>query len=209
MEFKIITPEKVDSPEYLRAWDIYLESFAERDTKSLNIIMKLLKGNPAYKLFVDIIDKYIVGIGLASFYPVDKVAFIDYIGISKNFHGRGIELFIETELKKYSDKLGCKYLFIEIDRNAIKNGLNGYTKLQVITDIQYRIPPCRNNGTWKEGMLGILSDEKIESIPLDYVKKIVSRIYKEIYFNMDDMPLNKIFNNVIDRSVLKVSFFSP
>jgi GNAT superfamily N-acetyltransferase len=207
LEFSQI--KDVNDRDFKEAMRIYTESFPPNERQPINIIGKRLNQN-LYKIFVGLLGKRAVFMALL--YPLKNTDFIlfDYMATDKNFRNKGIGSkflkYLLGVLKKYTPD---KYLILEVEdpkygnnKEQRKRRVNFYKRLgaKEMKNVSYILPPLSGNIP-TEMILMVFPEYKEQKVDGDMVKKLITKIYKELYNRDEDDSLLNSFIHEMNNSI--------
>jgi len=200
--------EDFHSSEFKKSLDIYKSSFPSNETRPAEKVVKMLRDDKDYHLFVAIHNSSVVGISLLYAFRSLHIRLLDYMAVDPNYQRRGIgkELFRFTIQKLRSQIPLVIGLIMEIQKENVpdphdhlmrKDRIRFYRELgaKVLDGVNYLLP-SQNRGKPEEMYLMIVPLTEMHSLPKRSVIQYVSAIYSTIYqYESKDLP-NVVFGNV-------------
>jgi GNAT superfamily N-acetyltransferase len=185
--------EDFHSWEFRQSLDIYKTSFPSNQTRPAKKVVKMLKDDRDYHLFIAANKSAVVGISLLYAFKSLHIGLLDYLAVDPNYQRRGIgkKLFRFTVQKLRSQMPVVIGLILEIQkervhdshgRHIIKDRIRFYRQLgaRVLDGVNYLLP-SQTHGKPEEMYLMIVPLAKMRSLPKHFIIKYVRAIYSTIY----------------------------
>jgi GNAT superfamily N-acetyltransferase len=197
-----------ESIEFKQSLELYKSSFPPNETRSIEKVVAMLKGDKDYHLFITKNNNYVVGISLLYVFRSLNIGLLDYMAVAPNLQRRGIgkNLFRFTLQWCSSQIVNIIGLLMEIqkenvpdqrERHIRKNRISFYARLgaKVLDGVNYLLP-SQDNSEPEEMYLMIAPLTEINCLPKSSVIQYVSSLYSTIYQYKDNDLLNITFNNM-------------
>lgn len=181
------------SIEFRESLKIYKTSFPSNQTRPVEKVVKMLKDDRDYHLFIAASKTAVVGISLLYAFKSLHIGLLDYLAVDPNYQRRGIgkKLFRFTIQKLCSQMPGVVGLILEIQKervhdsnggHIIKDRIRFYRQLgaRVLDGVNYLLP-SQTHGKPEEMYLMIVPLARMHSLPKRFVIQYVRAIYSTIY----------------------------
>ncbi len=179
--------------EFEQALQIYSTSFPPVETKPIYKIVKMIKTDQNYCLFVTIEDHLVVGLSLLYTFPLLGIGLLDYLAVTPNWQRKGIgtRLFRYTLNRLIHEMPNSVGLLLEIqtenvsdpiERKIREDRLTFYSRLGVknLAGVSHLIPP--QHGTKPEqAYLMIAPLKTIYSLSKDTVIQYIRALHSKVY----------------------------
>lgn len=196
------------SLEFKKSLDIYKSSFPSNETRPVEKVVKMLKDDKDYHLFIAFDNSNsVVGISLLYAFKSLHIGLLDYMAVDPNYQRKGIgrELFRFTLQDLSSLNPLVIGLIMEIQKEDVpdpedsrmrKDRIRFYSQLgaKVLDGINYLLP-SQNRGKPEEMYLMIVPFKEIHSLPKRSVIQYVNAIYSTIYQYENKDLLNAVFRS--------------
>lgn len=200
--------EDFHSLEFRESLDIYKTSFPSNQMRPVEKVVKMLKDDRDYHLFIAASKTAVVGISLLYEFKSLHIGLLDYLAVDPNYQRRGIgkKLFKFTIHKLCSQMTGVIGLILEIqkerahdsnDRHIIKNRIKFYRQLgaRVLDGVNYLLP-SQTHGKPEEMYMMIVPVADMHSLPKRFVIQYVRAIYSTIYHYENNDLLDAVCGNL-------------
>jgi len=204
-----------DSLEFKQSLDIYESSFPPNETRATENVIKMLKEDMDYHLFVALDNKVVVGISLLYVFRSLNIAFLDYMAVAPNHQRRGIGknlfrfmaqwcstqpysvigLLMEIQKEDVADK---HEKVKRMDRIRFYVGLGA----KVLDGVKYMLP-SQDNSKMEETYLMIAPLTELHSLTKSSVIKYVSAMYSTIYQYENNELLSTTFKGLPEAIMLR------
>lgn len=183
----------VNHRDFKEAIRIYTESFPPNERHSTDTIEKRVK-EKLYQMFIGRLNDKVVFMALL--YPLKNTNFIlfDYMATDKKFRNKGIGIeYMKNVLRIFKKNTFNKYLILELEnpkygdnKEQRKRRVKFYKRFgaKELKNVRYVLPPL-SGGNPTEMILMVLPGYNEGKIGGDLVKKLIIKIYKELY-NRDE-----------------------
>jgi GNAT superfamily N-acetyltransferase len=196
------------SLEFRESLGIYKSSFPSNETRPLERIVKMLKDDKDYHLFIAIKNSSVVGISLLYGFRSLRIGLLDYMAVHPNYQRRGIgkELFEFTLQKLRTQIADVIGLMIEIQKETAPDPYESIIRMdrirfysglgaKVLDEVNYLLP-SQNNGQPEEMYLMLVPLMEMYSLPKRSVIQYVSAMYSTIYQYENKDLLDTVCNNL-------------
>jgi len=198
----------INSLEFKQSIDIYQTSFPPNETRSIEKVIKMLKDDQNYHLFIAKDNSSVIGISLLYIFKTLRIALLDYMAVSTRYQSKGIgKALFEFTIQKcsyyLSDIIGIlleiqKKNGLDLNENNIrKRRINFYTRLgvKVLEGVNYLLP-SQNGDNLEEMHLMMRALAKVNSLSNVLVFEYISAIYSTIYQYENNDLLTKLFGSL-------------
>ncbi len=186
-QYKMKEVLDVNSPLFVDAMGIYIDSFPIDERQSLNTIIDRIKLKKE-RLFVYEKDSNVIGFCLIWDFVEIKTYFIDYYAIKRESRGSGLgttflNSIIEILDSNYSIVLEVEKPINDEDLLKIKR-INFYNQLSFksINNFNY-VMPSMNGFEYLEMIIMTYNREKKSVLEIEYLNKLVKTIFQNVYPN--------------------------
>lgn len=192
--------EDFRSWEFRESLDIYKTSFPKNHTRPVEKLVKMLKDDMDYHLFIAANKSSVVGISLLYAFKSLHIGLLDYLAVDPNYQRKGIgkKLFRFTIQKLCSQMPGVIGLILEIQKEGV-NDSDGHKEIRdriifyrqlgarLLDGVNYLFP-SQTHGKPEEMYLMIVPLTKMRAMPKRFIIKYVRAIYSTIYqYENNDM----------------------
>ena len=202
-----------DSLEFKQSLNIYKSSFPPNETRPTENVIRMLKEDRDYHLFVALDSKIVVGMSLLYVFRSLNIAFLDYIAVAPNHQRMGVgknlfRFMLQWCSIQHYSLIG---LLMEIQKEDVAdiheklkrmNRIRFYSRLgsKVLDGVKYMLP-SQDNSKQEEMYLMIAPLTELHSLAKSSVLEYVSMIYSTIYQingnnNNNANLLNKTFSGL-------------
>jgi len=185
--------EDFRSWEFRECLDIYKDSFPSNQMRPVKNVIRMLKDDGNYHLFIAANKESVAGISLLYVFKPLQIGLLDYLAVESNYQGRGIgkRLFKFTIKKLNSQMPGAIGLILEIQKEGVddsdnslimKDRIRFYRRsgAKVLDGVNYLLP-SQTHGKPEEMYLMIVPLAKLGSLRKSFVIRCVRAIYSSIY----------------------------
>lgn len=198
---KISQVTDVDSLEFSKAMEIYVDSFPSNERHPIEVIKRRVKQGKSL-LFVGYFENKLLVIALL--YPLKHdFVLLDYIAVVEEHRSRGFGTeFVKKLLRIINDKQIGKHLLVEVEDPRFGNNklqrerrLKFYKRLgaKQIARVKYMLPPL-DGTSWTKMILLVLCS--CDSLNSNIVRELIIQLYTKLY-NTEE-KLDEVLSSVPD-----------